>query len=168
MSNITLYNGDCLEEMKKIGDKSVDLILCDPPYGVTDASWDSCINEEKLWKEYERILADKGNILLFGDGAQFTSQLINSKKKWFKYNWFWIKTIKTGFTLAKKQPLRQVEAISCFGRPGQNNYFPIMVKGKIHTVNHHSLNKSRYYLSVLLVIKIQNKNNQMNTILQMF
>lgn len=130
MSNITLYQGDCLEEMKKIPAKSVDLVLCDLPYGTLDANWDCCIDLEKLWKEYKRILTDKGNILLFGDGSMFTARLTMSKKTWFKYNWFWNKDIKTGYLNAKKQPMRIIETISVFGHPGQNNYYPQMEEGK--------------------------------------
>lgn len=127
-STITLYQGDCLEKMKKIPDKSVDLVLCDLPYGTTACKWDCCIDLEKLWKEYKRILKDKGNILLFGDGGLFTASLMMSNKKWFKYNWIWKKNNSTGFLNAKKQPLRQLEIISVFGRPGQNNYYPQMEK----------------------------------------
>jgi site-specific DNA-methyltransferase (adenine-specific) len=134
MSNITLYQGDCIELMKNIPDKSVDLVLCDLPYGTTDCKWDSCIDLDSLWKEYSRILNDKGNILLFGDGSLFTASLMMSKKTWFKYNWFWKKNIKVGFLNAKKQPLRIFETVSCFGKPGQNNYYPIMVKGDPHII----------------------------------
>lgn len=144
-SNITLYNGDCLAEMKKIPDKSVDLILCDLPYGTTDCKWDCCIDLTALWKEYKRILADKGNILLFGDGSLFTASLMMSNKSWFKYNWIWRKNNSTGFLNAKKQPLRVTETISVFGNKGQNRYYPQMIKGKEHITETHSATKFSIY-----------------------
>lgn len=145
MSNITLYNDDCLIAMKKIPAKSVDLVLCDLPYGTTDCKWDCCIDLEALWKEYKRILKDKGNILLFGDGSLFTANLMLSKRTWFKYNWVWKKNNSTGFLNAKKQPLRAIEMISVFGRPGQNFYEPQMVKGKVHSTETHSATKFSIY-----------------------
>lgn len=113
--------------------------------GTTDCKWDCCIDLEALWKEYKRILAPKGNILLFGDGSLFTASLMMSNKKWFKYNWIWKKNNSTGFLNAKKQPLRAVEMISVFGMPGQNNYFPQMVKGKEHSTETHSATKFSIY-----------------------
>ena len=145
MSNITLYQGDCLIEMNKIPDHSVDLILCDLPYGTTDCKWDCCIDLEKLWDQYKRVLKDKGNVVLFGDGSLFTASLMTSKPKWFKYNWTWIKNNSTGFLNAKKQPLRATETISVFGKPGQNNYYPIMVKGAVHSTETHSATKFSIY-----------------------
>lgn len=113
-STITLYQGDCLEEMKKIPDKSVDLVLCDLPYGITACKWDCCIDLEKLWKEYKRIITDTGVIALFGDGGKFTAQLIESNKKMFRYNWYWQKTAPRGFLQAKIMPLKCIETISIF------------------------------------------------------
>ena len=112
MSNITLYQGNCLIEMKKIPDHSVDLILCDLPYGTTSCSWDIIIPFEDLWKEYKRIITDTGVIALFGDNGLFSASLMLSNKTWFKYNWTWCKNIKTGFLSAKYQPLKSVETIS--------------------------------------------------------
>ena len=74
MQNIELYQGDCLEEMKKIADKSIDMILCDLPYGTTACKWDIVIPFDKLWKQYERIIKEDGCILLFG-AEQFSSEL---------------------------------------------------------------------------------------------
>lgn len=136
---VTLYQGNCLEEMKKIPDKSVDLVLCDLPYGSTACKWDCCIDLKQLWKEYKRILKDKGVIALFGDGGLFTANMMSTfNKTWFKYNWVWQKTNVTGFLNAKKQPLRDYETISIFSHPGQNNYYPIMVKGESRTYNNTS------------------------------
>ena len=82
MSKIQLYKGDCLEIMKEISDKSIDMILCDLPYGTTQCSWDTIIEFEKLWFQYNRIIKDNGAIVLFGR-QPFTSQLINSNLKNF-------------------------------------------------------------------------------------
>ena len=108
-----LYNGDCLEIMKTIPDKSVDFILCDLPYGVTDCKWDAIIPFDKLWEQYNRVAKEKATIALFST-QPFTTKVINSNLNKYRYNWYWIKNNKTGFTLAKKQPMRQVEDICIF------------------------------------------------------
>lgn len=90
MKNIELYKGDCLEIMKDIPDKSVDMILCDLPYGITQNKWDIIIPFELLWDEYNRIIKDNGAVVLFGS-EPFTSILICSNLKMFKYNWIWQK-----------------------------------------------------------------------------
>lgn len=113
-----IYNEDCLEGMKKIDDKSIDLILCDLPYGTTWAKWDEIINFELLWKEYKRIC--KGAIVLFSS-QPFTTKLINSNLKDYKYTWYWIKNIKGNYLNAKRQPLRQLEEINVFCK---HNYYP--------------------------------------------
>lgn len=89
-SNINLYQGDCLEEMKEIKDKSIDMILCDLPYGTTKCKWDVIIDLTLLWEQYNRIIKDNGAIVLFGS-EPFTSILICSNVKMFKYNWIWQK-----------------------------------------------------------------------------
>ena len=83
-----LYNGDCLEVMKDIPDKSVDMILCDLPYGATKNKWDTVIPFDKLWKEYNRIIKDNGTIVLFAQGM-FTSDLMQSNSKYWRYNLIW-------------------------------------------------------------------------------
>lgn len=123
----TLYNEDCLIAMKNIPDSSVDMILTDLPYGVTDCEYDSVIAFDKLWKEYKRISKEDTPILLFGDGNIFTAELILSNKSWFKYNWILKKVYATGFLNAKKQPLREYETISVFYKK-QCTYNPQMVK----------------------------------------
>lgn len=90
MSNIQLFRGDCLEIMKQIPNKSVDMILCDLPYGTTACKWDVVIPFEPLWNEYNRIIKDNGAIALFGN-EPFTSKLIVSNLKGFKYRWDWNK-----------------------------------------------------------------------------
>lgn len=111
----TMY-GDCLERMKEIPDTSIDCIITDPPYGVLNKSncnWDSIIDLEKMWSELYRIIKPNGNIILFSS-QPFTSQLIMSNLKNYKYTSTWIKNKKTGFLNAKKQPLRQTEDINIF------------------------------------------------------
>lgn len=113
VSRSTFYQGDCLVEMDKIADKSVDMILCDLPYGTTQCKWDSIIPFEPLWKQYERVLKDNGAIVLTAS-QPFTSALLMSNPKMFKYSLVWNKKIVTGFLNSKKQPLRQHEDILVF------------------------------------------------------
>lgn len=110
-----LLNGDCLELMKNIPDGSVDLILCDPPYGTTDCTWDEVLPFDKLWKEYNRILKPNGVAVLFA-AQPFTTNLIASNQKAFRYCWYWVKNMATGFTYARYQPMRKVEEVCVFYR----------------------------------------------------
>lgn len=125
---IDLRQGDCLELMKDIPDKSIDLILCDLPYGTTRNKWDSVIPFEYLWKQYNRIIKDNGVVLLFG-GEPFTSSLIMSNIKNFKYRLTWKKDGYTNFLNAKRQPLRQIEDI-CVFYIEQPTYNPQFKEGK--------------------------------------
>lgn len=112
--NITLFLGDCLIEMAKIPDNSVDLILCDLPYGVTCCKWDKIIDFEKLWSHYRRIIKKpSGTIILFAQ-QPFTTKVISSNDKWFKYNIIWKKNNVTGFMNAKHRPLKSTEDICVF------------------------------------------------------
>jgi site-specific DNA-methyltransferase (adenine-specific) len=108
-----IYNEDCLEGMKRIPDGSVDMILCDLPYGTTRNKWDSIIPLEPLWEQYERIIKDNGAILLFGS-QPFTTELNHSNLKKYRYEWIWLKNNTTGFQLANKRPLKKHEIISVF------------------------------------------------------
>ncbi len=109
-----IYKGDCLELMPKLLDnKSIDMIFCDLPYGTTQCKWDSVIDLDKLWKEYKRVIKDNGIIVLFAS-QPFTSILVSSNLKMFKYSFTWDKITKTNHLNAKKQPLRQVEDICVF------------------------------------------------------
>lgn len=108
-----LYQGDCLEIMPMIDDKSIDMILCDLPYGTTACSWDSVIPFEPLWAQYKRIIKDNGAIVLFGS-EPFASYLRISNIKDYKYDWIFDKKRTTGFGNANKQPLRQHEVICVF------------------------------------------------------
>ena len=121
---------DCLEGMKAIEDKSVDMILCDLPYGTTSCKWDTIIPFEPLWEQYERVIKNNGMICLTS-AKPFTNKLINSKPKNFKYyDLVWDKISTTGFLNAKRQPLRRHEQILCFYKK-QTTYNPIMItRGK--------------------------------------
>lgn len=110
-----LIHGDCLEKMKDIPDKSIDMILCDLPYGTTACKWDSILPFDKLWKEYERILTDNGAIVLTAS-QPFTSALIMSNPKLFKYEWIWEKSKGCNFTHAKNMPIKFHESIVVFSK----------------------------------------------------
>ena len=123
-----LYNGDCLEVMKDIPDKSVDMILCDLPYGATKNKWDTVIPFDKLWKEYNRIIKDNGTIVLFAQGM-FTSDLMQSNRNHWRYNLIWEKDRPSGFLNAKRMPLRSHEDICVFYKKSPT-YNPQMWEGK--------------------------------------
>ena len=125
----TLLQGDCLELLNKIDDCSIDLILCDLPYGTTNRNkWDSVIPFDPLWKQYMRIIKDHGVIALFGD-EPFASELRLSNKKYYRYDWIWVKSRATGFLNAKRMPLKNTETISIFYKH-LPMYNPQMTKGK--------------------------------------
>jgi len=125
---------DCLNGMKLIDDKSIDMILCDLPYGVTARNkWDIIIPFDKLWEQYKRIIKNNGAIVL-NSQQPFTSQLIISNLKMFKYSWIWSKSQVSGFLNAKKQPLREHEDILVFYKK-QCTYNPQMIKGKLQLKN---------------------------------
>ena len=113
MSKIELMQGDCLEKMKDIPDGSIDVVICDPPYGTTACKWDTCIPFELMWEQLKRITKKNGAIVLFGS-QPFTSALVMSNPKMFKYEWVWEKAQGTGHLLAKKQPLKTHENILVF------------------------------------------------------
>ena len=116
--NIKLLYGDCLKRMKEITDNSIDLIVCDLPYGTTKCKWDTIIDIDKLWNEYKRIIKKpSGVILLFGQ-QPFTSRLISSNYEWFKYNIIWKKNKTTQFLLANYRPMKCTEDICVFSRGG--------------------------------------------------
>lgn len=128
MNNIKLLQGDCLELMKDIPDESIDMILCDLPYGMSACKWDIIIPFDKLWREYNRIIKDNGAICLFGL-EPFSSKLRISNLDFYKYDWIWRKPRGTGHLNAKKQPLRDVENISVFYKK-QCIYNPQFTKGE--------------------------------------
>ena len=111
--DIWLMKGDCLERMKEIPDGSVDMVLTDPPYGTTPCKWDSVIPLDLMWKQLKRVIKPNGAIVLMAN-EPFTSILVCSNLKQFKYRWDWKKNKSTGFLNAKKQPLRCIEDICVF------------------------------------------------------
>lgn len=113
MENIKLYHGDCLEVMKDIPDKNVDVILCDLPYQTTECKWDKFIDNKSMWEHYNRILKESGNIILFAS-QPFTTKLIESNPKMFRYEIIWIKTRPTGFANANYRPMKKHENILIF------------------------------------------------------
>ena len=119
IKDIQLYEGNCLELMRDIPDKSIDLVLCDLPYGVTACKWDINIPIDELWKQYYRLLKDDGTIALFGS-QPFTTKLISSNEKDFRYCWYWIKNQGTNFFHAKTMPIRKVEEICIFHKGKYN------------------------------------------------
>lgn len=127
--NNDLYLGNCLEVMTSIPDNSVDMILCDLPYGTTACKWDAIIPFEPLWEQYRRIAKKKAAIVLTAS-QPFTSALIMSNIKEFKYEWVWRKNTSTGFALAKRQPLRNHESVCVFYRE-QPTYNPQMTQ-RVH------------------------------------
>ncbi len=110
---LDLYHGDCLEIMPTLPAQSVDAIIADLPYGTTACKWDVVIPFEPMWAEYKRIIKPRGAIVLFGS-QPFTSLLVTSNLKWFKYCWHWYKNIVSGFQLASIQPTRALEDICVF------------------------------------------------------
>jgi len=111
--NLWLMKGDCLERMKEIPDGSVDMILTDPPYGTTACKWDSIIPLEPMWEQLKRIIKPNGAIVMTAS-QPFTTTLIASNMKMFKYCWVWKKSKPTGHLNAKKQPLKIYEDVVVF------------------------------------------------------
>jgi site-specific DNA-methyltransferase (adenine-specific) len=116
-----IYQGDCLEVMKDIPDKSIDMILCDLPYGTTACKWDTIIPFEPLWEQYKRIIKDNGAIVLTAS-QPFTSALVMSNIKMFKYEWVWDRMQGSGFLNSKKRPLTRCENICVFSKSTLGNF----------------------------------------------
>ena len=145
----SLIHGDCLEVMKDIPDKSIDMILCDLPYGTTSSKWDSIIPFDKLWQEYTRIIKNNRAICLFG-AEPFSSALRMSNPTWFKYDWVWIKNNGVGYFNANLKPLNKHEIISVFSNGktanGNKNNMLYNPQGLIHCgkfIEKHSNKKGK-------------------------
>ena len=169
--------GDCLELMKDIPNGSIDMILCDLPYGTTQNKWDVIIPLDKLWEEYERIIKDNGMICLTS-AEPFTSTLITSNKKLFKYDLIWDKKLSSGFLNAKRMPLRRHEQILCFYKK-LPIYNPEMVtRGKVrkkgittetgkHTSNYGKFENSvvennEYYPTSIIEVSNANRKDKLH------
>lgn len=135
----TVIQGDCLIEMKNIPDKSIDMILCDLPYGTTACKWDTIIPFEPLWEQYKRIIKDNGAIVLTAS-QPFTSALVKSNQKMFKYEWIWEKSRASNFVNAKYSPLKYHENILIFGN--KTKYNPQMTIGEKYSTRHNTKRKS--------------------------
>ena len=136
---VWLMQGDCLERMKEIPDGSVDMVLCDPPYGTTACKWDSIIPLEPMWEQLKRIIKPNGAIVMTA-AQPFTSALIMSNPKQFKYCWYWNKVLPRGHLNAKKQPLRVIEEVVVFYRK-PCLYKPIKTQGHKRKVAHTKYEK---------------------------
>ena len=145
MESNQIYLGDCLEVMKEIPNKSIDMILCDLPYGTTACIWDSIIPIDKLWMEYNRIITDVGAICLFGS-EPFSSILRTTNLSNYKYDWIWVKGRASGALHSKNKPMKTHESISIFSKgttvhesQSKNRmiYHPQMGKGEPYTRKPH-------------------------------
>ncbi len=124
-----LYHGDCLEVMPTLPDKSIDMILCDLPYGITKNEWDNVIPFESLWIQYKRLIKPNSAILLFGI-EPFSTKLRTSNQSWYRHEWYWNKNNSAGFATVKHRPFSIIENIIVFGN-GRVNYYPQMeIRGK--------------------------------------
>ena len=149
MENVKLYKGDCFEVMKEILDKSIDMILCDLPYGTTKCKWDNIIPFDKLWEQYNRIIKNNGAIVLFGS-QPFTSLLVTSNIKNFRYEIIWEKEQAVNFAFQKKQIGKVHENICVFYKK-QPTYNPQMREGfkpqqsgsKMNVLSHSRITSGR-------------------------
>lgn len=164
-----IYLGDCLEVMKNIDDKSIDMILCDLPYGITACNWDTIIPFDPLWEHYKRIIKDNGAIVLTAS-QPFTSKLVMSNIKMFKYEWIWNKSMTTGFLNANRMPLKEHEDILIFYSK-QPTYNPVKTKCKrrlvsmgVNSENYGKFTQKSYYSdeqfprSIINITQKLNKN----------
>lgn len=171
MPKIELIQGDCSEKMKDIPDKSIDMILCDLPYGTTACKWDTIIPFEPLWEQYKRIIKDNGAIVLFGS-QPFTTTLIASNMKMFKYCWVWDKKKGGSPLLSKIQPIRVTEDVAVFGK-GKLTYNPIMTErekpkrrggntGKVSETTGNSFTEDKIYTHKYPknIIEVSNANQR--------
>ena len=133
MEKFKLYRGDCLAVLAEVPDRSVDLILCDPPYGTTDCAYDDVIPTDAMWALYRRVLAPGGCVVLFGS-QPFTSRLVVSNLKWFRYSLAWNKNKCGSPGLAKIRPMKVHEDILVFA-PGRTTYNPQMEAGEPYSRN---------------------------------
>ena len=148
---LQLMQGDCLERMDEIADGSVDMVMADPPYGTTACKWDTCIPFEPMWAQLKRVIKPNGAIVLFGS-QPFTSVLVMSNPKMFKYEWIWEKGRAAGYLHAKNKPLKAHENILVFSRGttvhesqslNRMPYYAQMVDGVPYTKNQKTANTGR-------------------------
>jgi len=138
-----VHEGNCLALLPGIPDNSIDLVLCDLPYGLTQNPWDKVIDLQRLWQEYRRVVKESGVVVLTSQG-RFTGELIQSNVEWYKYKFIWIKSSPTNFLNAKRQPLRRHEDICVFYNR-QPVYQPQMIKGRAYDKGSDSERQSGSY-----------------------
>lgn len=173
INNCTLYRGDCLKVMNKIPDNSIDMVLCDLPYGITPLGWDKVIPIKELWNQYLRITIKSAAIVLFAS-QPFTSLLISSNIEYYKYNWIWIKDNITNFVNANYQPGRITEDICVFGKgvtsPSNGvhmTYNPQKTQGTKYTrVRKSDSNKGACYSSLKGSILVNDGTRMPNNLLR--
>lgn len=145
---IRCMKGDCLDRMSEIEDRSVNLILCDLPYGTTDCGWDTMLDMDRLWAHYKRLLAHKGAIVLTAS-QPFTTSLIASNMKWFRVEWVWQKNAGSNFGTVKWMPMKEHESVVVFA-PSTPTYNPIMQEraesgnARVKTVINYDTNPEVY------------------------
>ncbi len=136
-----VVHGDCLDIMKNMPDACVDMVLCDLPYGMTAPKWDEHINMDKLWECYGRVIKNQGTIALFAS-QPFTTKLISSNEKEFRYCWYWLKNQGTNFFHAQRMPIRKLEEICVFGK---GKYNPQITDGHIPTNSAKGCSNGKVY-----------------------
>lgn len=172
--NLWFMKGDCLERMKEIPDGSVDMIMTDPPYQITACKWDSIIPLDLMWEQLKRIIKPSGAIVMTAS-QPFTSILVSSNLKMFKYCWVWDKSLPTGFQMAKKRPLKQHEDVVIFYAK-QSTYNPEMTEREkprkynrgdcsvggetLNNVKHDGEDRVLTHYYPRSIIKMQNANNK--------
>jgi len=147
---IDLRLGDCLEVMKTIPDGGIDAVITDPPYGTTACKWDTIIPFEPMWEQLKRVTKNNGAIVLFGS-QPFTSALVMSNPKMFRYEWVWVKSKITGVLNAKRMPVRKHEQVLVFADGGLPKYYPqgLVKSGEVvkqggNSANYGDRNKKEY------------------------
>jgi len=155
-----IYNMDCLEGMKLIADKSVDMIICDLPYGVLALKWDKKLSAEQLWSEYNRIIKDNGAIVLTAN-MKLAIELINANKRWFRYDIIWEKNMPVGFANSNRQPLRSHELILLFYKkvPTYNPQGLIELEHKVIKIKRASNRECAYKMDTLSKPHIKTHTN---------
>ena len=155
-----IYNEDCLEGMKRIPEGSVDMILCDLPYGTTACSWDTIIPFEPLWEQYERVVKNNGAIVLTAS-QPFTSALVMSNPRAFKHSWVWHKKNAGNVLTAKYSPLKTTEDVLVFSKKGKRvNYYPIFSYGHKDRSQDKPMKKKTDLFSVIKSGEFKPGNNK--------
>ena len=140
--------GDCLEIMPTLPDKSIDMILCDLPYGTTDCKWDTIIPFEPLWAQYKRLIKNNGAIVLTAS-QPFTSALVMSNPGWFKYEWIWDKVRGANFFNLGNRPLKTQEQVLVFSKTAAFTFNPHRVFRSESSLKRDPIGKSRKYKSAV-------------------